>query len=93
LALSACGATQRNRNPSKTTDFQALRAAWQQLAARRVLLRNTCLALSCAQTLEKKAFAHTPGTKKCLRKRAGVLFFAAIGTRATAARDDTTFEE
>ena len=47
----------------------------------------------CAQTLEKKAFARHPKTKKCLRKRSGVLFFAAILLRGGTALHDTTFEE
>jgi hypothetical protein len=31
-----------------------------------------------AQTLKKKAFAHSPRMKKHLRQRCGVLFFAPI---------------
>jgi hypothetical protein len=46
-----------------------------------------------AQTLKKKAFAHQPEVKKYLRKLAGVLFFAAIGTARAAPRSLTLFEE
>jgi hypothetical protein len=42
------------------------------------------LAAPDAQTLKKKAFPHTLEPKKCLRKRAGVLFFAPIDIRSAA---------